>query len=56
MSMAIKLGRMVIYLDGLLPIKSPGPLIMRLCKIGWRTKIVISSLPECLWSPDIAGW
>ena len=46
--MATKLGRMITYLDGLLPIKSHDPLITCSCKI-------ISPIPQCLWPPNLAG-
>ena len=45
-----KLGKMVIYLDQLLLIH----LITSSCKVTWQTK-VISSLPQCLWPPILAG-
>ena len=54
-SMATKLGRIVNYLGSLLPIKSHDPLITWSCKIIWKTKIMISSLPQCLWPPNLAG-
>ena len=43
--MAIKLGRMVTYLDGYLLIKSHYPLIAWFSGITWQTKTSISSLP-----------
>ena len=54
--MATKFGRMVTYLDGLLPIKSHDSLIMWSCKITWHTKIIISPLPQCSCPPKLAGW
>ena len=35
--MTTKLGKMVTYLDGLLPIKSHDPLIAWPCKVRWQT-------------------
>ena len=26
------------------------------CKITWQTKTIISSLPQCLWLPNLARW
>ena len=40
--MATKLGRMLAYLDGLLPIKSHDPLIKWSCEIPWQTKAILS--------------
>ena len=54
MSMAIKLGKMVIYFDGLLPIKSRDFLFTWSSEITWQTKIIISSRPQCLWSPNFS--
>ena len=45
--MVTKLGRMVTYIDGLLPIKPHDPLITWSCKIMWQTKNIISLLPRC---------
>ena len=53
--MATKLGRIVAYPDGLLPIQSPEALIMLSCKITWQTKTIISPLLQCLRSPNLAG-
>ena len=47
-SMATKPGKLITNLDGLQPLKSHNPLIIRSCKITWQTKIIISPLPECL--------
>ena len=51
---------MVAYHEGLLPIKSRGKLITWSCKwsckITWQTKIIITPLPEWLWSPNLVGW
>ena len=54
--MVTKLGRMVTYLDGLLPIKSHDPLITCCCEIMWQPKIIISLLPQCLWPYNLAGY
>ena len=50
-SMATKLGRMVNYLDLLLPIKPNYPLITWFFNIMWQTKTIIS-LPQCLQPPS----
>ena len=47
-AVATKLGRMVTYLVGLLPIKSNGTLIT------WQIRI-ISPLPQCLWPPNFGS-
>ena len=54
-SMATKLGRMVTYLEGLLPIKLHDPLIACSYKITYQTKTIISPLPQYLWPPNLAG-
>ena len=46
MPIAVKFGRMVTYLDGLLPIKSKDPLITRSFNITWWTITIISPLPQ----------
>ena len=46
MLMATKLGRMVIYLKGLLTIKSHNALIIWCCEVTYQTKIIISVLPN----------
>ena len=43
--MAIKLGRMMIYLEVLLPIKSPDLLVKWSCKITRQTKISTTTMP-----------
>ena len=48
--------KMVIYFDELLLIKSHDPLITWSYKIKWETKIIISSLPQCLWPSNVARW
>ena len=55
MLMAAKLGRMITYLDGLLPTMSHDPLIMHSCEITWQIKTVISQLLQCLWPPAWQG-
>ena len=47
--MATKLGRMMTYLEWLLPIKSHEHTIMWSCKIMSRTKIIIYPLIQCSW-------
>ena len=54
--MATKFGRTVTYLGGLPPIKLLDPSVTWSCKITWQTKIIISALPQCLWSPNLASW
>ena len=49
-----KLGRLVTYFEGLLPITSHGPLIIWFCKVIWQTKNI--SLLSNLWLPNSAGW
>ena len=51
-----KLGRMVAYLDRLLPIESHDPLNSWSFKIMWQTKIIISPLPRWLWPSNLTGW
>ena len=53
--MATKPKRMITYVDGFLPIKSHDPLITWSCKITWQTKIIISSLLQWLWPPNVVG-
>ena len=53
--MTTKLGKMVTYLEGLLPIKLNDALIMWSSKITWKTKTIISPIPQCLWPPNLAG-
>ena len=51
-----KLGKMVTYLDRLLPVKSHDVLITWFWKITWQPKIIISLLPQCLWRPNLTSW
>ena len=53
MSITFKLDKIAIYFDGLLPIKSHDSLITWSCKIIWKTKIITSSLLQCLWPPNL---
>ena len=53
---ATKLGRMVVHLDGLVPIKPYDHLITWSCKITRHTKIIISPLPQYLWTPNLIRW
>ena len=53
--MAIKLGRMVTYLDLLLPIKSNDHVFTWFCEITWQTKNIVSPLPQCLRPQNVAG-
>ena len=54
--MAMKLSRMVTYLEGLLTSKSYNTLIKWSCNVTWQTKSIISLLSECLWPPKLTGW
>ena len=54
--MATRLGRIVTYVDGLLPIKSHDHLVIRSWEITWQSKSIISSLPLCLWPPKFLKW
>ena len=54
-SIAAKLGRMITYFDGLLPIKSFDPLITWPYEMTWQTKSIISPIPQCLWPPNLVG-
>ena len=54
--MTTKLGKMITYLQGLLPIKSHEALIVWSCKITWQTKTTISPLPQNLMPTNFAGW
>ena len=55
MLMTTKLGRMVTYPYGLLPIKSHDALIWWSCEITWQTKNIKSPLPHCLWPQNVLG-
>ena len=54
--MATKLGRMMTCLIGFLPIKSLDPLIKWSCEITWQTISIITSILQCQWLPNFAGW
>ena len=56
MPMVTKLGRLVTYLEWLLPIKSYEHIIAWSSGITWPTKIIMYPLPQCLWLPNLAGW
>ena len=51
-----KLGRMVTYCRGLVPIKSDDPLIAWSFYITWQNKNTMSPQPQCLWPPNLTGW
>ena len=51
-----KLGRMVAYRRGLVPIKSDDPLIAWSFYITWQNKTTMSPQPQCLWPPNLTGW
>ena len=55
-SMTTKLGRVVASLEGLFPIMLHYLLVTWSCETLWQTKIIIYSLPQCLWLPNSAGW
>ena len=55
-SMATKLGGMVIYLERLLIIKLYKDLITWLIKITWQAKTRISLLWQYLWPLNLARW
>ena len=54
-TIATKLGRMITYFDGLLPITSHDTLISLSCEITWQTKTIIFPIPQCLWPPNLVG-
>ena len=54
--MATRLGKMITYLDGLLPIKSLGPLITWSYEITWQTKSIISLIPQYLRPLNLVGY
>ena len=56
MPMATKRGWLVTYHGGLLPTMSHDPLIKWFCEMTWWTKIIISTLPQCLWPANLIGW
>ena len=51
-----KFFKIVIYLEQLLCIKLLDPLITWFCKITWQTKTIVSTLPQCPWSPNLLEW
>ena len=48
-TLATKLGRLVIYFERLQTIKSFYALIACSCKVMWQTRIIIYAQPESLW-------
>ena len=50
-----KRDKMVIYIDGPVPINLHDLSITWLCEIIWKPK-TISLLPQCLWPPNLASW
>ena len=54
MAIATNFGNVVIYLEGLLPIKSLGSWVTSSCEITQQIKN-ISPLPQCLCPPNLAG-
>ena len=56
MSMATKLSMVVNYQKGLSSIKSCKFLITWTCENLWQPKAIISTLSQCLWPLNLAGW
>ena len=54
--MAIKFGRMVAYLEGLLTTESRNALITLVLQSKVTTKIITTPVPERLWTPNLTGW
>ena len=54
--LATKLGTMITYLDRFLPLKSHDSLITWSYEIKWKTKTIISPIPQCLWLQNLVGW
>ena len=55
-SMAIKLGRMVSYPQGLRPLMSYDSSIMCSCGVTWCIEYVVSLLVLDQWTPNMTGW
>ena len=53
--MATKLGKMMSYLYGVLPIMLVNPLVMWSYEITWQTENIISPLPRRISPPNLAG-
>ena len=56
MPIGTKRGGIVTYLEGLLPIELPDPLVTWSCKIMRQTNPIISPLLQRLWPLNVAGW
>ena len=56
MLMATKLGRVGLYNEELPSIIPKGPLITWFCKFTWKTRSIISPLPQSLLSPNLVRW
>ena len=56
MPMATKPDKVVTYHMGLPPIKSHDTLAKWSWKITCQTKVIVSLLSECLWSPNLVEW
>ena len=54
--LATELGKMVTYVNGLLPIKSQDPFFMWSWEIIWQTKTIMCPLPWYPWHPNLEGW
>ena len=54
--MARRVDRVVIYLEGLLPIKSHSFWVTWTCEIMWQIKNIAFPLQQCLWPLNLAGW
>ena len=55
-AMATKVGKIVIYLEGLLATKLHISRVTWSCKIMWQTRSIISPLQQCLWPTNLARW
>ena len=53
LSMAYKLGKWWFTLRGSFLNES---LVTWFCEINWQSKIILSPLPQCFWTPNMAGW
>ena len=54
--LATKLGTMITYLDRFPPLKSHDSLITWSDEITWKTKTIISPIPQCLWLQNLVRW
>ena len=56
MSMTSNLGRVVTYLERLLPLKLNELVILWSCEIPWQTGGILFLLPQCQWIPNPGVW